>query len=149
MTPLFGQWTPVHCNDFYTGRGGYSVEFNTNRLGRIARDLNLDYGNLENIGSSWYSTPEQFRIAGYLSCFLIAYLASEEFTGPEREYKLGVMLWPDWHYGVLSMYGGHLAINHLQTEGDINLKILRDNIDYPSANEDSIFSVQHIHVFHG
>ncbi|CAF4300449.1 unnamed protein product, partial [Adineta steineri] len=43
------------------------------------------------------------------------HLVTNEFTTPERERKLGVMLWPEWHFGVLLLYGGHLAINHLIT----------------------------------
>ncbi|CAF5086420.1 unnamed protein product, partial [Rotaria sp. Silwood1] len=35
------------------GRGGYSTEFNTRRLGRIARDMGWKYQNLTNIGSTW------------------------------------------------------------------------------------------------
>ena len=34
LTPLFGQWLPRHCNDFYVGRGGYSSPFNERRLRR-------------------------------------------------------------------------------------------------------------------
>jgi len=36
----------------------------------------------------------------------------EEFSEPEREGRLGVEMWPDWHFGVLSMYGSHLALNN-------------------------------------
>ena len=64
------------------------------------------------------------------------HLVINEFTQPEREQKLGVMvsyvlfnyflsfffkthiqLWPEWHFGVLLLYGGHLAINHLTASG--------------------------------
>ncbi|KAI3388873.1 hypothetical protein SNEBB_006257, partial [Seison nebaliae] len=27
--------------------------------------------------------------------------------------QLGVMMWPDWHYGVLTMYSSHIAAHHL------------------------------------
>lgn len=113
LTPLFGMWLPRHCNDFHVGRGGYSTDFNTNRFARIAKNLRLEYAGVENLGSTWYSTPQQFRLVSYLTLFGMAYLALEEFTMPEREGKLGVALWPDWHYGVLLLYGQHLALNHL------------------------------------
>ena len=32
LTPLFGQWLPRHCNDFYVGRGGFNTPFNEARL---------------------------------------------------------------------------------------------------------------------
>lgn len=149
LTPLFAQWTPKHCNDFYTGGGGYSTEFNTNRFRRINKDLGLEYGSIGSIGSSWYSTPEQFRIASYLSVVAMGYLAFEEFSQMERENKLGTLLWPDWHYGVLSMYGSHMALNHLIAAKNTNLIILPSQIDFPSGNIESIFKMLHIHVFHG
>jgi len=55
LTPLFGQWLPRYCNDFYVGRGGYSTSFNKKRLNRIAESLNLKYSNMMNLGSTWYS----------------------------------------------------------------------------------------------
>jgi hypothetical protein len=69
LTPLFAQWLPRHCNDFYVGRGGYSTSFNTKRFQRIAKNLNLNYGHMHNLGSTWYSTPEQFRLVSYLTLF--------------------------------------------------------------------------------
>ena len=45
------------------------------------------------------------------------HLSLNEFCSVEREQKLATLLWPDWHYGVLSMYATHLAINHL-TNGE-------------------------------
>jgi hypothetical protein len=92
LTPLFSNWLPRFCNDFYVGGGGYSTTFNKKRLSRVAKDLNLEYAFAPSIGATWYSTPEQFRIAGYLSTFLMGYLAKEEFTQPEREGKAGTML---------------------------------------------------------
>ncbi len=73
----------------------------------------------------------------------------EEFSGPEREGKLGVELWPDWHFGVLSMYGSHLALNNFSGLQKINVVKLDDLIDYPSANTENINTKLHIHVFHG
>jgi hypothetical protein len=149
LTPLFGTWLPKNCNDFYAGGGGYSTDFNDKRLSRVAKELNLEYAHSKNIGSTWYSTPDQFRIAGYLSSFLMAYLAKEEFTQAERDGKTGVIMWPEWHYGVLSMYGAHMALNHLLGSKEINLAVLAELIDYPSSNMELVSSMIHIHVFHG
>ena len=43
-----------------------------------------------------YSNPDQFRIVSYLTLICMAYLSNEEFTVPERNHKLGTLLWPDW-----------------------------------------------------
>ena len=73
----------------------------------------------------------------------------EEFSEPEREGKLGISLWPDWHFGVLSMYGAHIALNHFAGFQKINVVKLDDLIDYPSANTEDVDTKMHIHVFHG
>jgi hypothetical protein len=94
LTPLFGKWIPRFCYEFYCGRGAYSTNFNMNRLKRIAENLNLNFGNVRNLGSTWYSTPNQFRLVSYLTLFGMAYLNQEEFSSTEREGKLGVLMWP-------------------------------------------------------
>ena len=50
LTPFFGRWLPSNCNDFYVGNGGYSTEFNTKRLGRIAKNMNLSSGYMSGLG---------------------------------------------------------------------------------------------------
>lgn len=149
LTPLFAKWLPEHCNDFYVGRGGYSNEFNTNRLGRIAHNLGLEYAGSANLGSTWYSTPDQFRLVSYLTLFGMAYLSTEEFSSPEREGKLGVQLWPDWHYGVLLLYGQNLLMNHLIKTEQLNIVKLFDYLDYPSHYNTDVNKIIHIHIFHG
>lgn len=79
----------------------------------------------------------------------MAYLNNEEFAQPEREQKLGTLMWPEWHYGVLLLYGQHLMLNHLIAAKQINVIKLEKLIDYPSGNNISIFKILHIHVFHG
>ena len=63
--------------------------------------------------------------------------------------KLGVQLWPYWHYGVLLLYGQSLAMNHLIATKQLNVVKLDQYLDYPSYFDESIFKVLHIHVFHG
>lgn len=53
LTKQFSIYIPNTLNTLFVGRGGYSTEFNTRRLGRIARDMNWKYQNLTNIGSTW------------------------------------------------------------------------------------------------
>lgn len=96
LTPLFAKWIPAHCNDFYVGRGGYSTVFNVKRLARVAKILGMEFAGEMNLGSTWYSTVDQFRLISYLTLFGMSYLAEEEFTQPEREGKVGVILWPEW-----------------------------------------------------
>ena len=60
LTPLFGTWLPDNCNDFYVGRGGYSDDFNRNRLSRIAKDLELEHAGISNLGKN--STFKQNKL---------------------------------------------------------------------------------------
>lgn len=149
LTPLFAKWLPDNCNDFYVGRGGYSDDFNRKRLSRIAKDLQLEHAGESNLGSTWYSTPEQFRLVSYLTIFSMTYLSQEEFSQPEREGKVGVQLWPFWHYGVLLLYGQNIGLNHLIGSKQLNVVKLDNLIDFPSANDEDINRKIHIHVFHG
>ena len=48
-----------------------------------------------NLGSTWYSTLEQFRLVSFLTLFAMAYFSEEEFTQLEREGKLNSFNWPD------------------------------------------------------
>ena len=66
-----------------------------------------------------------------------------------QEGKTGVAMCPEWHYGVCSMYGTHLALNHLIGENAINLVPLPKLVDFPTVNEDSVYSKLHLHVLHG
>lgn len=148
LTPLFSTWLPRHCNDFNVGRGGYSTDFNVKRFARIANNLGLKYAGEQNMGSTWYSTPAQFRLVAYLTLFSMAYLAEEEFTPAERAGQLDTLLWPDWHYQVVLLYGQTLALNHLIAGKQMNVVKLQNLLDYPSGNGNSIHRVIHIHVYH-
>lgn len=52
LTPYFGRFVPLN-NTLIVGGGGYSTAFNTRRLRRIAANMNWQYANLTNIGSTW------------------------------------------------------------------------------------------------
>ena len=69
LSPVFGKWIPKNCNDFIVGQGGYSHDFNRNRLQRVSQNLGLEHAGSSNLGSTWYSTPEQFRLVSYLTIF--------------------------------------------------------------------------------
>ena len=49
--------------------------------------MGLKFKEIRNLGSTWYSTPKQFRYVSYLTLVAMAYINSEEFSQPEREGK--------------------------------------------------------------
>jgi hypothetical protein len=53
LTKQFASYIPYSSKTLFVGGGGYSTEFNTRRLGRVARDMGWKYQNLTNIGSTW------------------------------------------------------------------------------------------------
>ncbi|CAF4148840.1 unnamed protein product [Rotaria sordida] len=91
LTPYFGHFVPY--NDILlVGRGGYSTNFNTGRFRRIARDMNWLYGNITNIGSTWYGSPRVAQRIANFTLEAMLYLSINEFTQPERERKLGILV---------------------------------------------------------
>ena len=94
LTPLFAKWLPLNCNDFIVGGGSYGHDFNMKRLKKAAKYMNLEFSDIRNLGSTWYSTPAQIRLVSYLTLVSMAYINSEEFSEPERQSKVGTILWP-------------------------------------------------------
>ena len=119
------------------------------RIRKAAKLMNLEFGEIRNLGSTWFSTPAQFRLVSYFTLLSMTYISGEEFSEPERQEKVGTILWPEWHYGVLLLYGQCMAMNHLIVSKEINVVKLENLIDYGSGNTESIFNKIHIHVFHG
>jgi hypothetical protein len=99
-----------------------------------------------------YGTPYVAHRIANLALDAMLYLANNEFTRVERERKLGVLLWPDWHYGVLSMYGTHLAVNHLLVSEQLDIKKADQLLDQPATNPDR-YDIErnnrlHLHCWH-
>jgi hypothetical protein len=80
------------------------------------------------------------------------HLSLNEFCRVEREQKLGALLWPDWHYGVLSMYGTHLAVNHLVNGEKLDIQKADQLLDQSTTNKnpDDIEKNNrlHLHCWH-
>ena len=98
------------------------------------------------------------------------YLNRYEFTSAARSKKLGTLVrlsifvtdlprdhlifkqWPDWHYGVLSMYASHLAINHLVLHEQLDVQIAADLLDQSVRdfleNGMNLHRRLHLHCWH-
>ena len=139
LTPFFAKWLPINCNDFIVGGGSFGHDFNMKRLKKAAKYMNLEFMDIRNLGSTWYSTPAQMRLVSYYTLVSMAYLNSEEFSQPERDSKAGTNLWPEWHYGVLLLYGQCIAMNHLIATKHISVNKLDLLVDYSSSDDGSVF----------
>ena len=69
------------------------------------------------------------------------FISTGEFSKPEKENKLGVLLWPYWNYNVLLLNGQNLAMNHLIATKQMNIIKLEKLLDIPSYNSNNIFRV--------
>jgi hypothetical protein len=59
------------------------------RLQKAGKLMGLKFADIRNLGSTWYSSPIQFRYVSYLTLVSMAYINSEEFSEPERNGKAG------------------------------------------------------------
>ena len=62
-------------------------------------------------------------------------------------------MWPEWHYGVLLLYGGHLAINHLVAVEGFDVGLASELLDQGVTSTDQT-DIQrnvrlHLHCWHG
>ncbi|CAF2816003.1 unnamed protein product [Rotaria sp. Silwood2] len=121
ITKKFANYIPSTLNTLLVGHGGYSTEFNTRRLGRIARDMGWKYQNLTNIGSTWYGSPYVAQRIANLTLDAMLHLSINEFCAVEREQKLSTLLWPDWHYGVLNQSTTNKDQNDIEKNNRLHL----------------------------
>ncbi|CAF5217162.1 unnamed protein product, partial [Rotaria magnacalcarata] len=83
-----------------------------------------------------YGSPYVAQRIADLTLDAMLHLSDNEFSQVERDQKLGVLLWPDWHYGVLSMYGTHLAVNHLLVSEKLDIKTANQLLDQSTTDPD-------------
>ena len=99
-----------------------------------------------------YGSPFIAQRIADLTLDAILHLSINEFSSVEREQKLAGLLWPDWHYGVLSMYGTHLAVNHLINAEELDIQNGDQLLDQSTTNNDpndmEINNRLHLHCWH-
>ncbi|KAF0705783.1 Aste57867_6940 [Aphanomyces stellatus] len=143
LTPAFATWRP---NEMVIGRGAYETETNAPRLERISRDLGWTSSkNLRNVGSTWYGPATIVRTCAKLTIDAMKYLHEHEFTAEEKSVAYGNQGWPNWHYGVLSLYAGHLAINQC-TDG---VPVVKNEtlLDFPTTSDEPTSDHPHLHTW--
>ncbi|CAF3740625.1 unnamed protein product [Rotaria sordida] len=147
----FATYIPSDCT-FITGRGGYGTNFNRRKLRRIANDMGFGHANISGMGSTWYGSPYDAYLVANQTLHSILWLTQYEFATPEREYKLDVLMWPEWHYGVLLLYGQHLALNHLVAINQIQILIGENLLDQSSTDNTVEYITQgtrlNLHCWH-
>ena len=116
LTPGFANWLPTDEIKIYTGQGGYGSENAFKHLQYVStKALGLNFSGLKDIGSTWYGVTKVLVAAASLTVATMRWMITQEFT----EYEIccsGTDGWPYWHYGVLLLYGGHIAVNAIQAK---------------------------------
>jgi hypothetical protein len=102
--------------------------------------------NVRNIGSTWYGPRDLLMSCANLTMHTMTYINQWEFTPLEKDGNfMGVRNWPNWHYGVLSMYGADIAINHCTY--DTGFRKRPDLLDFYSTSDASPGLHPHVHVW--
>ncbi|CAF4603953.1 unnamed protein product [Rotaria sp. Silwood1] len=147
----FATYIPSNCT-FITGGGGYGTDFNRRKLRRIAHDMGFAHINISGMGSTWYGSPYDGYLVANQTLHGMLWLAQYEFAMPERESKLGTLMWPEWHYGVLLLYGQHLALNHLVGINQIRILIGHNLLDQSTTDNTVQYITQgtrlNLHCWH-
>ncbi|KAF0682870.1 Aste57867_25057 [Aphanomyces stellatus] len=143
FTPVFATWRPTKLT--VGSVGGYCFDgYDTcDRLHSIGLKLNLTTSLVRDIGSTWYGPAKMIRECGKLSMDIINHLHENEFSADDKDG--GVAGWPRWHYGVLTMYSGHLAIPHCTRETGFEKR--NDMIDHTSYSKDKVARHAHVHAW--
>lgn len=149
VTPSFATWVPEYPT---VGYDPYHTEFTLHRFYSVARVLGFNHqGNetpfIENIGPSWYGPRSMIMDCLNLSTQMVVYLTKYEFDTYQRSADIGVRGWMDWHFGVLSMYAGHIAVNHYQPV--YNILQNHSNLDWSMAEIDALDSEHYLLTAHG
>lgn len=149
ITPGFGDWTLPPGVVIATGKGGYgSNNANAHLKWMTTGPLGLKYTDTGNVGSTWYGRTNVVVAAANLSVEVMRWLDSQEFNNFEKHHS-GVQGWPHWHWPVLTMYGGHVAINQIENSEKIPHTEGVMELDYGAANTMVMpLAVKHIHCWH-
>lgn len=150
ITAGFADWTLPDGKYIATGRGGYGSTNSERHLAHVAGVLGMTKPEIMNVGSTWYGRPTVLKAAALLTVSIMRWLDSQEFSEYEKKYA-GVDGWPNWHWPVILLYGGHIAINQLPSSAVIVGDTTTGEMD--ARSEDSSVSpipskVKHIHCWH-
>lgn len=102
-----------------TGLAGYNSEVAIRHLNWMMKKVGLEnVGDVPGevsvgIGSTWFGRSAVLVALAKLSVSSMIWLHTQEFT----EYERGPAStdgWPNWHWPVLTMYGGHVAVKQVR-----------------------------------
>ena len=150
LTPAFATWTMPARLALVTGAGGYNSENVKKHLKWVMESkLGLVDAGLVNIGSTWIGQAAVMISAARLTLAAMEWLHTQEFSEYEINHS-GVDGWPYWHWPVILLYGGHIAVNQIPKH---QLLVTNSgssiNMDFGSTSKAPLpTTVLHIHCWH-
>lgn len=148
LMPGFYNWTLPSDVNLLVGQGGYTVANSAAHLAYVSKTLGLrNKFNHPNVGSTWFGNLELTRAAARLSVAIARWLIAEEYSEFEKCCSQ-VLGWPHWHWGVVTMYSGHVTLNHIAhfaRSGDGH-----GDLDGQATSSDKVSNimVKHVHCWH-
>ncbi len=150
LMPGFGNWTPPNQSTIMVGTGGYGHENANAHLAYVSRTLKLDTTpGMQGLGSTWFGETRVMAAAAQLTVEVIRWLHTQEFTVYERCCS-GVLSWPYWHWAVLLLYGGHVALNQVGSVGSVVKAGGAFKMDHGTTATTDIgdLTIKHAHCWH-
>ena len=149
LTPGFADWLPPKLSTLVVGSGGYGSNNANAHLKWVATNrLGLNDTGLQGLGSTWYGTSELMISMAKTTLTVMRWLHTQEFSEYEKCCS-GIDGWPNWHWPVLLLYGGHIALNQL---GPDYIQKSAPGVAEMDAYSTSIISltqtIKHIHCWH-
>ena len=113
IMPGFAEWTPPSHTTLVVGKGGYGHNNANAHLKYVSKVLGLDVKDgLMGLGSTWFGDTRLMVVSAKLTIAVMRWIHTQEFSAFEKCCS-GTLGWPHWHWAVLLLYGGHVALNQV------------------------------------
>ena len=142
LMPGFATWIPPSRTTLVVGQGGYGHENAHAHLKYVNEVLGLDMKDglvrLVGLGSTWFGDTGLMVASARLTIEVMRWMQTQEFNTFEKCCS-GTLGWPHWHWPVLLLYGGHVALNHIGSSATVVVSSdTNGRMDFPSTSNDNI-----------
>ena len=106
----------------------------------VSEVLGLDIKEgLKGLGSTWFGDTGLMVASARLTIDIMRWMHTQEFNTFEKSGKAGVLSWPHWHWPVLLLYGGHVALNQVGSSTSVMISSDKNGrMDFFSTSDKNI-----------
>ena len=139
LMPGFADWVPPSRTMLVVGEGGYGHENSNAHLRYVSKVLGLDVKDgLLGLGSTWFGDTGLMVASARLTIEVMRWMHTQEFNTFEKCCS-GVLGWPHWHWPVLLLYGGHVALNQIASSATVVVSSANNGrMDFFSTSDTNI-----------